>query len=428
LPAIRPFKGLIYNPDKINDLSRVVAPPYDIIPPAMQDKLYHEHPENIVRLILGKIKRSDAKDDNRYTRAKRDFASWLKRRVLISDDKKSLYLYSQIYLDGKKRMERAGFIGLMEISMGKKTEVLPHEDTLLAPKLDRLNLLRSVRANLSPIFVLYDDPAHKVLKEIKKAASGSRPFIDIVFDGVRHKVWRISSLRTIRETERLMRPKKIFIADGHHRYETARSYAAELEIGKAPEALKKNSHFLMAYFVESDERMLTILPAHRLIKDIGILKRKEIPGRLKSFFAVKKVPDLKRCFAAMERLRSRHAFGMYLGGDDFYLLRLKDIAASDAIIENNSTDWKRLDVTILHFFLIEDILGIRDDDDNIEFVKEPDRAAGLVKSGKFKICFFLNPTTVSQVKRIASLGEKMPRKATYFYPKPLSGLVINPLC
>jgi uncharacterized protein (DUF1015 family) len=427
LPAIRPFKAVIYNRDTVKDMARVVAPPYDIIPPAMQNELYRKHPENIVRLILGKIRPGDTADDNRYTRAKRDYSEWLKDRILVRDGRDAIYIYTQIYADGKKRIERTGFIALMALEMGDRRTVLPHENTLHAPKADRLNLIRSVKANLSPIFVLYEDPAHQVLKVIRDEISGRKPFLDVTFDRARHKVWRIDSPDAIKVIEGLMLPRNIFIADGHHRYETSRNYANELDAAGADARLKANARFLMAYFVESDEGMLTILPAHRLIKNTGGLGLKDILERLKRHFLIRKAPSLTACLAGMARLKNFHAFGMYAGKNDFYLLKLKDEKAIDAAISANSADWRRLDVTILHLFLLEHTLGIKDDEENIEYVKDPRETARFVKSGKFKIAFFLNPTKVSEVKRIASLGEKMPRKATYFYPKPLSGLVINKL-
>jgi len=408
-------------------MAAVVAPPYDIIPPAMQEGLYRKDPRNIVRLILGKIRANDTADDNRYTRAKRDYDDWLKKHILVRDDKDAIYVYSQVYSDGRKRIERTGFLGLMAVETTGKRTILPHENTLLAPKADRLNLIRSVKANLSPIFVLYEDPKHKIMKVIKDDISGRPPFIDVTFEKARHKVWRMSSPEAIRTIKTLMLPKNIFIADGHHRYETSRNYAMELEAAAAAAELKSNARFLMAYFVESDEDTLTILPAHRVIKNISGLKKGEVEKALRPYFIVKKVSGLAACLSGMARSRDFHAFGMYLGKNDFYLLKLKDEKVLDAAIKDNSPDWKRLDVTILHSFLIEYALGVKDDEENMEYVKEPREAARLVKGGKFKVVFFLNPTRVSQVKRIASLGEKMPRKATYFYPKPLSGLVINKL-
>ena len=425
LPQIRPFKALRYNTKKIKGLSLVVAPPYDIIPPAMQEKLYAKHPYNFVRLELGRINPSDDGSDNRYTRAGKSFNAWLKEKVLISDEKPAVYIYSQKYKYNKKYIERFGFLALMGLETGGTDRVLPHENTLAAPKTDRLNIMRAVRGNLSPIFVLYEDRPHKILGIFKKFCSAVKPIIDISFEGVRNRVWKLEDGRLIKRIESVMRGKDIFIADGHHRYEVARMYSDEIQDKDLPAELKKNSKYMMAYFVEADEKMLTILPAHRLVKDIGSLTKDETRERLAKFFHVGKAASLSAMISKLGRMSSSYAFGMYLGKHKFYILKLKSAKRSDAAIKDKPKDWKRLDVSILHLFILQHVLGIRDVDENVEFVKDPQDVIPMVDSGKFKIAFFLNSTKAWQVRRIAKLGERMPRKATYFYPKPLSGLVIN---
>ncbi|MCM8790673.1 MAG: DUF1015 domain-containing protein [Candidatus Omnitrophica bacterium] len=416
MPKIAPFRGIVYNAGRIKKLESVIAPPYDIISEKMQDELCRLSPYNIVRLELNKIEPSDDVNENRYTRAKKFFESWLEKGILVRDKKPTFYVYSQRYKDGAKHVDRIGFLALMEIDAKGSGKVLPHENTLLAPKIDRLNLIRQVRANLSPIFVLYDDSSHRVLSLLKKITA-KKPFIDVMFEGVRNRAWRMDDERDIKKLERLMNGKRTFIADGHHRFEVSRMYSAESQ--------DTGSKYVMAYFVEANERMLTVLPAHRLIVDVGGLKVEEILERLGKFFRVAKKPTLQAMIKDMERLKSHHAFGMYAPANGFYLLVLKDARAVDEVIKDKPRQWKRLDVSILHLFIFQHLLGIRDDDDNVEFVKSPKETVSLVDSGKFALAFFLNPTEVSQVKSIARLGEKMPRKATYFYPKPVSGIVIN---
>ncbi|MBI5144006.1 MAG: DUF1015 domain-containing protein [Candidatus Omnitrophica bacterium] len=416
MPSIKPFKGIIYNLKKTKSLSGVIAPPYDVISEEMQDDLYRHNPYNIVRLTLGEIRSTDDVKDNRYTRAKTFFESWLKGHVMIQDRKEAIYIYSQTYRQNAKYVERIGFIALMKLSVRKKKNILPHENTLLAPKLDRLNLIRSVKANLEPIFVLYEDRSHRILDALKRFCRENRPFIDIEIDKVVHRVWRLADPDIIRRIQKFMQAKDVFIADGHHRYEAAFTYALETKAA-----------YLMSYFVELNEKMLTVLPTHRLIKDIGILKKEDINSRLSKFFDMEKTSNLDSLVSKLNAMRELSVFGAYLGEGIFHILKLKDARISDRLIKNHSKDWKRLDVTILHLFILEYVLGIRDDDDNVEFIKDPKEAARLVNKGKYKIAFYLNPTKVGEVKRIAKLGERMPRKATYFYPKPLSGLVINRL-
>lgn len=427
MPEIRPFKGILYNKKKVKDLSRVVAPPYDIIPPKMQEELYKRHPKNIVRLILGRIEKTDGASDNRYIRARLNLEDWLRSDVMLQDRKEAFYIYSQIYKYGNKTIERTGFMALMKLDAEKDNKVLPHEKTLLAPKIDRLDLMREVRANLSPIFLLYGDKGHKILVVLKKFSSGNKPIIDVRFDGARHKVWALDDMEAIRYIEKAMRDKATFIADGHHRYEVARTYSEEAQGKDLPQDLKENSKFMMVYFVESDDKMLTILPAHRLIKDTGSLSGKDMLSRLEKYFKLKKTSSLKSLMAALGSVKASCAFGIYLGGKEFYILRLKSPKLSDAVIKDKPKEWKRLDVAILHIFVLQHVLGVSDDDSNIEFVKDPAEAVSGLARGAFKAAFFLNPTKADEVTRIASLGEKMPRKATYFYPKLLSGLIINKL-
>ena len=417
VPSIRPFKAIIYNKKKIKKISKILAPPYDIIPPDMQDELYRKHKNNVVRLILGKINKSDTEIDNRYTRAAADFESWLNEGILIKDSSPAIYIYSQSYKYDNRCIERVGFISLMELDLEDK-KVLPHEKTLKAPKEDRLRLMRCTKANLSPIFMLYEDAKHRVNNILKSYSKKTKPFIDVNIDSVRHRAWALTDKDAIEKIEGVMSKKNIFIADGHHRYETSKNYARE-------QSLINNSKFFMAYFVELEEKSLSILPTHRLIKDANGLSQEEIIERLEKYFVVEKISSPNKLLTRLGALKAYHAFGMCTGRGSFYLLKLKDFEKAKTFMGDGSADWKSLDVSILHLFVLRYVLEISDEDDNIEFVKDPGDAFKTINSGGAKIAFFLNPTKVTQVKKVAEAFEKMPRKATYFYPKPLSGLVIN---
>ena len=394
----------------------------------MQNELYRKSPYNIVRLILRNSKKENSVKENRYARAAGNFKSWIKKNILIQDKSPALYIYSQEYTYGQKKIERIGFMGRMSFNgSGEKKSVLPHENTLMLPKLDRLNLLRAVRANLEPIFVLYQDEGHKVVDILKEFRSDAAPFIDTDFENVRHRMWRLQNRRIISKVGSVVGSKEIFIADGHHRYESSRTYSIEIQGKRTPQRLKNSSKFIMAYFAEFNDYTLTILPSHRLIKDIGILKKRDIISKIEAFFYIEKTSYEDAPILKPRASKELSVFGMYLGKGDFYILKLKDHGIVDRLIRNYSEEWRRLDVAVLHLLLIQYVLRIRDDDDNVEFIKDQDEAVRLVDCGKYNIAFILNPTSLSQVARIAKLGERMPRKATYFYPKPLSGLVINKL-
>lgn len=424
MPSIRPFKALIYNKDRVGQIRNVVAPPYDIIPADMQDKLYKDHKNNVVRLILGKIEDGDSDNDNRYTRAGAYLESWINEGVLVEDSSPSIYIYSQTYKYAGRKIERIGFISLMALDLDDK-KVLPHEKTLKAPKEDRLKLMRSVKANLSPIFMLYEDEKHRVNKIFKSYSKKRKPFIDVDIDDVRHRVWKLDDEDVIKKVEGILSKKDIFIADGHHRYETSKNYARELVSTGASAKLIENSKFFMAYFVELEEKSLTILPTHRLIKDANGLTEEDIVEKLSKYFIVEKLPSSKKLLARLSSLKAYHALGMSICKDGHYVLKLKDFNKAKKFMGEGSADWKSLDVSILHLFILKHVLAISDEDDNIEFVKDPLEAFDVLDKCGAEIAFFLNPTKVTQVKKVARHGEKMPRKATYFYPKPLSGLVIR---
>lgn len=414
MSEIKPFRAVIYNKDRIKDLSKVISPPYDIISDTLQDKLYRLSPHNIVRLILGKIDPSDSAGDNRYTRAVREFDDWRRSGIMVRDQKDAIYVYSQSYKKSGKAVEQIGFLALFGLT---GSMILPHENTLAAPKKDRLELMRATKANLEPIFVLYGDKKHALTGLLKTAQRQSKPFIDVVYENVRHRAWRVDDSAAIKKILSLASKKEMFIADGHHRFEVAKMFNEE--------AKTKDSGYMMIYFVEADEKMLTVLPAHRIIKDAGGLTEKEMLEKLEPFFRIKKAATLTAMMSALEKKKNIHTFGMYAGGKNFYVLELKDEKALDRAIADKPSEWKHLDVSILHLFIFQRVLGIHDEDDNIEFVKDPAAAVSAVKSGKFESAFFLNPTRPAQVIEIAKLGKRMPRKATYFYPKPLSGLIIN---
>lgn len=427
MPVIKPFRAVRYNKKSVKDLARVVAPPYDIIPPALHDELYKKSEHNFVRIELNKIEPSDDASNNRYTRSRGLFESWLRNGILIRDEKPAIYIYSQVYKDGGKNAERLGFLAMMALDMGSGSKVLPHENTLAAPKADRLNLIREVQANLSPIFVLYDDKTHKVVKIMKRFCAKNRPVADVVFEGVRNRIWALDDASNIKQIADFLKDKDIFIADGHHRYETSKNYAMEIAESGASQELRDNSGYIMVYFVESDPKMLTVLPAHRLVEDVGGLKDKDILSKVEEYFTVKKMASLNAMMAALGKAKKTCTFGMCLPKGDLYLLTLKSRRPADEAMPGKPKEWRDLDVSVLHMFVIRRVLGARDDDDNVEFVKEPKEVKRLMDGGKYKVAFFLNPTKVEQVKRIAKIGEKMPRKATYFYPKPISGLVVNKL-
>ncbi len=408
MAEIKPFRGILYNQEKIN-ITKVITPPYDVISPSMQSRFYQRDEHNIIRLILGKVEKSNTPNNNRYTRARVFLDRWLKKKLLVKDAKPAIYIYTQEYLYKGKKRTRLGFIALMKIEDPKESGVLPHEYTLDKPKTDRLNLIVKTKANLSPIFSLFQDKKNRINKLLKHFIKSKDPLFVIEAEGVTHKFWRMDNKYAINRIKKYMRDKKIFIADGHHRYEVALAYRNKMH--RNLKNFKKPMDYVMMYFSNLSEKgNLTILSTHRVAKKIN---QKKIKLKLRKYFYtknLKKQEDLLECLE--KEKKKKHVFGMYMGKKRFYLLTSKNIDS-------------KLDVTVLHDLIIDKILSIKNPESSIKYIRNENDAAALIDKGDYQIAFFLRPTKVTEMKAVAEKGQMMPQKSTYFYPKLLTGLVIN---
>ena len=424
MTEIKPFRALIYNRGIIKDYKKVVCPPYDIISPPMQKALYELSDYNAVRLELGKEGPLDKPSDNRYTRAKDTINEWIKNSVLVFDKKPAIYLYRQDYKYKKRPKTQLGFMALIRLSDSKRGGVLKHEKTFSGPKKDRFKLLNSTHANISPIFSLYFDERQCVKKILNNCMASREPFADAQVDGIRNRMWRIADIADIKRIRKCMRDKKIFIADGHHRYEVAVAYKNEMRKRALADAADAFAYVMM-YFAGLDEDM-TILATHRVIKNIKF-DEKNIIRNFKPFFEIEELKSAKRLHEHVENSALKHVFGMYLKNKKAFLLKLKDAKTADLIVKTKmSKEWKRLDVSILHEFILGHILNFKKtDESNIIYARDAELAIDMVNRRKADMAFLLKATKISQITRIASLGERMPHKSTYFYPKLLSGFVIN---
>jgi uncharacterized protein (DUF1015 family) len=408
---IKPFRGILYNQKKA-DIARVITPPYDVISKDMQGRFYQRDEHNIVRLILGKVDKSDTSRNNRYTRAKALLDRWLEKRLLVKDRKPAVYVYSQEYLHKGRKRIRLGFIALMKIEDPKESGILPHEYTLDKPKADRLSLMAKTRSNLSPIFSLFQDEKNRINKMLKSFIKSRPPLFKVEAEGVTHKFWRMENRHTIKSMQVYMRGKKIFIADGHHRYEVALAYRDKMR--KSVKNRKSAVNYVMMYFSNLNEREnLTILSTHRVVRNINPFDEKKIKLKLKKYFYIKNIKKEEHLFESLEKgPKARRIFGMYAGKKRFYLLTSKKADS-------------RFDVTVLHDLIINKILCVKNPENSIKYIRNEKHASALVDKGKYRIAFFLRPTKVGQMKTVAERGEMMPQKSTYFYPKLLTGLVIN---
>ncbi|KPK38371.1 MAG: hypothetical protein AMJ78_10125 [Omnitrophica WOR_2 bacterium SM23_29] len=364
--------------------------------------------------------------DNRYTRAKRTFKQWIKDRILVEEKLPAIYIYDQEYIYKRKRMKRLGFISLAKLEEQGPKYFLPHERTFAGPKEDRFRLMKEVRANLSPIFSVFSDDGNKINQFLSNYIRMHKPIIDIEFERVKHKVCRMSDKAKIMKLVRFMRDKQALIADGHHRYEVALKFRNLMR--RASRNNSERYDYVMMYFATSDKNGLTILPTHRMVEGISKANFRKNMAKLKEFFDIIKTMDKRRMFTLMGA-KDKRVFGVYLGGKDCLCLLLKKKAVHNFIRMRRSAHWKNLDVVILHNLILEKAFGIKgkDAEKAIYFTRDSKTAFDWVDAGKDRAAFFLNPPRLEDVKKIAQYRERMPHKTTYFYPKPLSGLVINKL-
>ena len=419
---IKPLEALVYNQDKV-DINDVIAPPYDVISSKYRDELYQRSPYNITRLIL-----SNAEDP--YEDASKNFEEWIKNDILIRTEKPViLYLVQKYKLNGKE-VTRKGFIARNKIEDFSTRNILPHEFTMSGPKEDRLKLTKACRANFSQIFMVYSDPE----KQIENAVDlSSAPFIDVTDDnGVRNTVWKIEDEQTIRLIEEVLKDKTLLIADGHHRYETALNYRNFLGENAG------DANYVMSYFTNMDDDLL-IYPTHRIITKW--IEPYVLLETVKKYFDVKdynftganKLEIKKEFLQAIEKSsKDKISMGLYMKNvNKFYLLTLREDVSG--ILDGFKVPevLKNLDLTVLHKVILTKELGFTEEEqmaqDGIKYIKVENEAFDMIDSGKAEASFIMAYPKIEDIKRISTAGYRMPQKSTYFYPKLLSGIVINPL-
>lgn len=439
MAKIVPFRGLRYNLTQVKKPDAVMAPPYDVISPALQDDLYDRHPSNVVRLILGKKTAGDDEKNNCYTRAAADFEKWQQDQTLTRDGEPSIYLYDQQYeVEGLGTVVRKGIMALTRIEDFSTGVVKPHEKTLAGPKTDRLNLTKACGANFSPIFSLYADPCC-VLESLSRSQKERTPDVEVADDdGVIHRLWQVTDSLVIGKAQELLDSKPLFIADGHHRYETAINYRNYMREKHPDFTGKEPFNYVLMYFANMEDQGMLIFPTHRLLYNLSGFGMPAFITALRPYFEVESMsldPEDAEARKKVQRTlqqkgESGHVFGLYGGENTVYFLTLKDEAVMDRFFDEKAPKALRtLDVSILHRLVLEYILKIspeaQEQQTNLKYVKNMDEPFTRVLTGEVQLAFLLNPTRMSEVRDVANAGEKMPQKSTYFYPKLLTGLVIN---
>jgi uncharacterized protein (DUF1015 family) len=429
---VAPFKGIIYNKEKIKTLDDVMSPPYDIISEDMQEKLYAKNTYNFVRLILGKIFTDDTEKNNRYTRAQELFDAWQKQNILLPSQAPAIYPYKIDYIVKKEKKQLNGFFILLKLDPEYKT-VKAHEKTLAKPKADRLNLMRACKANLEPIQLMYMDEGDSLRKTIDAALE--KPLFNVTgYDGFTHRLWRLDAPDTVRTIVEYLSEKILFIADGHHRYQTSINFASEQREQTGNNDSHASFNYILVVLCNMFDAGLSILPTHRLIT-MPHVDFDTLSSKLGRYFVIEKkqIKHPQKDYqqtgkTVMEAIETTtgHKFALYTKGGTYYLLSLKEESIMDSRAPDHSKTWRTLDVSILHKLILEEILGIDEKnlEDHVKYTRVDAEAIQAVDEGKYNFSFLMNATKIDQLKAIADAGEHMPQKSTYFLPKMLSGLVM----
>lgn len=428
---IFPFRALRYDPARVS-IADVVTQPYDKISPKMQERYYSSSPHNLVRVILGKSEPGDNGQHNVYTRAASNLKKWRAEGILVRDSDPSIYLYTQTFTipgdSSGTQFERRGFIAAGQLEAYDQNVVFRHEQTLSKPKADRLKLLRATQSHFGQIFMLYSDPAGAIDAVL---AQDGAPDVEIRDEyDVIHRMWKVSHQATIKRVQGAMADKKLIIADGHHRYETALNFRNEMrqQFGVLPDTPYER---LMMTFVNMDSTGLVVLPTHRVVFGLEGLDIVTTIMKLKKYFNVEDLGPLTDVKAATDRLRDagQNQSALLAVTDSTFLLSAHPHQESDAL-SGQSARQRILDVVQLHKLVLEETLGMSEEDirnqKHLKYVREAREAIEEVRRGA-NFAFLMNPVRMQQVRDIAFSGEVLPQKSTDFFPKLLSGLTIYSL-
>jgi len=433
MPEIQAFRGIRYNLGRVGSLGDVVTPPYDVIGPELQDHFYKKHPNSFIRLDLNRIEPADDDEsNNRYTRSARLYKQWQEEGVLVAEADPAVYVYHQEFNYAGSTYVRRGFMARQRLTRFGEGQVFPHEETLPAAKADRLMLTVVTKANLSPVFGLYPDPECEAQNLLDAAVVGKTPLVATDHLGVVHRMWPLSDVAQIAKLSAIMGPKPMFIADGHHRYETACNYRDQVyDSGFLSPEHPANYTLMMC--VAMDDPGLIVLPTHRLFQGVAAMDGAELAARLKPCFTVRPAGQGPRAAAEVwediETGGRQETIGFYTQRDGHWQIATLSDAGRGRMAEvakDHTEAWQSLGVSLLHRLVVEDLLGCKNlpKPNYVHLIEEV--TEGL-ETGEYPLAAVVMPASVADVRTISLGGERMPAKSTYFYPKLLSGLVINPV-
>jgi uncharacterized protein (DUF1015 family) len=418
-----------------------VAPPFDVISKQEQIQFHERHPQNIIKLTLGKINESDTPSDNRYTRSAECLKRWFSDSVIMLDEEPAFYLTSMEFLFDGNWVTRYGLIALIRLEPFEKGIVLPHEKTFSKIKSERLELMKACHANFSPIFSLFSDEESLIFNKLKHVVRDKSA--DIVFTDKtkqKHRLWRITDNSVHQYISDALKDKKIFIADGHHRYETALNYRDWLSARTSNFNGSHPANYVMMYLCSMEDPGLIILPAHRMLNEVPVEKRESLIRKAKAYFDVITLPynddqhkeNLSQFISILKSNASNHCIGVCMKDHpELHLLILKPGVMENMFGGELPEVIRNIDVTVLTRLIFMELLDFDqarlDNEQLIAYSSISEEAVNAVSAGRHDIAFILNPTKIQQVRDIANAGLIMPRKATYFFPKVITGQVMNSL-
>jgi uncharacterized protein (DUF1015 family) len=432
MPELQAFRAVRYNLGHVGSLSDVIAPPYDVISPELQEHLYKKHPCNVVRLILNRMEPADDEANNRYTRAARFLKNWQEEGVLFTEADPAIYVYHQVFTAAGTEYTRRGFMARQRLYRFGEGVVFPHEETLSGPKVDRLMLTTVCKANLSQIFGLYPDPEQKAQTLLENAVAGQTPLEAVDHLGVTHRMWPVTDVSVISAVAAVMGPKPIFIADGHHRYETACNYRDQLRDAGVltPE---HPANYVLMMCIGMEDPGLVVLPTHRLFRTLPDMTAAELAAKLGEFFRTESAgrgpEQATTVWEDIETSSDQGSIGLFTRQDQQWTIaRITDAgrAKMAEVAKDHNEEWRSLGVSLLHRLIVDTLLKPTAPLET-KYVHLVDEVIDGLRSGEYPLAALVMPATVDHIRAISLQGERMPAKSTYFYPKLLSGLVINPL-
>jgi uncharacterized protein (DUF1015 family) len=427
---IRGFRGFRYDLGRVGSLSDAVAPPYDVIDNALQQKLYDASPFNAIRLELTKDEPGDTETENKYTRAARTIKEWVNDDVLRQDTARSLYVYEQEFTAEGKTYTRRGFFARVRLEPFGTGRIFPHEQTMSGPKEDRLKLYRATGFNLSPVFGMYPDADGEVAKVLEPFTRNQPPIVATDHLGVVNRLWVVTDSAAVSKVTGLMGPKPVFIADGHHRYETGLKYLEERKAAGEVSDDEAAPNFCLMMLVGMSDPGLIILPTHRLLSGLGATTADELKSLLQPHFDVVESfgTDATACWEHIEMDGSQSVLGFGTVADgQWFVAKLRDPAVMAKLAPDQSAAWQGLGVSILQKVVIGEVLAKKTAEPKIQYVHLLKEVTDVVAAKGCDVAVLVPPATMEHVEEIAGNREKMPPKSTYFYPKLLTGVVFNSL-